>query len=162
MTGINQNRIVMQLNLLTAQLAEISVSYKSKVKYSEMRSIVTSKDAVDVFREIWSNTMEIREEFYILLLNRANKVKAWYRVSEGGVSGTVVDPKMIFSVALKCAACSVIMAHNHPSGNTKPSQQDLDLTKKIVAGGKFLEVSVLDHVIVTPDTFYSFADEGLM
>jgi DNA repair protein RadC len=152
----------MQLNLLTAQLAEISVSYKSKVKFSEMRTITTSKDAVDVFREVWSNTMEVREEFYILLLNRANKVKAWYRVSEGGVTGTVVDPKMIFSVALKCGACSVIMAHNHPSGATKPSQQDIDLTKKIVSGGKFLEVSVLDHVIMTQETFFSFADEGMM
>jgi DNA repair protein RadC len=152
----------MQQNLFTSQLSEIQVSYKSKVKFSEMRQIATSKDAEEIFRSIWSDGMEFREEFYMLLLNRANRVKGWYRVSEGGTAGTVVDPKIIFSIALKCNACAIMMAHNHPSGNTKPSAQDLEMTKKIVAGGKLLEISVLDHLILTSEKYLSFADEGLI
>jgi DNA repair protein RadC len=152
----------MQQNLFTSQLSEIQVSYKSKVKFSEMRVVTSSKDAEEIFRSIWSDGMEFREEFYMLLLNRANRVKGWYRVSEGGTTGTVVDPKIIFSIALKCNACGIMMAHNHPSGNTKPSAQDLEITKKIVAGGKLLEIAVLDHLILTSESFLSFADEGLM
>jgi len=152
----------MQQNLFTSQLAEIKVSYSSKVKYADMKCISTSKDAEEIFRSIWSDSMEFREEFYILLLNRANKVKGWYRISQGGVSGTVVDPKIIFSVALKCHACGIMLAHNHPSGNTCPSSQDKDLTKKIVAGGKLLEIPVLDHIILTFENYLSFADEGWM
>jgi DNA repair protein RadC len=152
----------MQPNLFNSNLAEIQVSYKSKVKFSEMRKIVSSKDAEEIFRIVWSDSMELREEFYMLLLNRANKVLGYYRLSEGGTSGTVVDPKLVFSVALKCHASSIILSHNHPSGNTQPSQADLSLTKSLVSGGKFLEISVLDHIIVTSESFFSFADEGLI
>ena len=150
----------MQPNLLNYNLAEIQVSYKSKVKYSEMSKIISSKDAEDIFRKIWSNEIEFREEFNLLLLNRANKVLGWYRISTGGMAGTVVDPKLIFSIALKCNASNIIMAHNHPSGNLKPSQADLELTKKLVSGGKLLEITVLDHLILSKEGFYSFADEG--
>jgi len=86
----------------------------------------------------------------------------WYRVSEGGTAGTVVDAKIIFSIALKCHACGIMMAHNHPSGNTTPSVQDVDLTKKLISGGKLLEICVLDHLILTSEKFLSFADEGLI
>ena len=127
-----------------------------------MKQVITSKDVEENFRNIWSDGMEFREEFYIMLLNRANKIKGWFRVSEGGTAGTVVDPKVIFAIALKCNSCGIVMAHNHPSGNCKPSQQDIDLTKKIVSGGKLLEISVLDHVILTKENYYSFADEGMM
>ena len=128
-----------------------------------MTPIKCSKDAETLLRSIWNmDTIELKEEFCILLLSRANKVKGYYKVSEGGVSGTVVDPKIIFSVALKCSACAIVLAHNHPSGNTTPSMQDLELTKKLVAGGKLLEISVLDHLILTTEEYYSFADEGVM
>ena len=152
----------MQPNLFNSNLAEIQVSYKSKVKYSEMRKIISSKDAEEILRNVWSNVMELREEFYMLVLNRANKVLGYYLISQGGTAGTVVDPKLIFSVALKCHASAIILAHNHPSGNTKPSEADLKLTKNLVAGGKLLEISVLDHLILTSENFFSFADEGLM
>jgi DNA repair protein RadC len=150
----------MQPNLFNSNLAEIQVTYKAKVKFSDMRKITTSKNAEEIFRIIWSDCMELREEFYILLLNRANRVLGWYRISEGGASGTVVDAKLIFSVALKCNACGIILAHNHPSGNTKPSEADGSLTKRIVDGGKLLEISVFDHLILTTDYYLSFADEG--
>ena len=106
--------------------------------------------------------MEFKEEFYVILLNRANKVLGWYKVSEGGMSGTVVDPKLIFSIALKGLACSIVLAHNHPSGNLQPSSQDITLTKRLKAAGELLEIPVLDHLILSNEGFYSFSDEGMM
>ena len=152
----------MQPNLLNYNLAEIQVSYRTTVKASERRKITNSKDSESVFREIWSDSMELKEEFYILLLNRANKVLGWYKVSEGGMSGTVVDPKLIFSVALKGLACSIFLAHNHPSGNLLPSSQDIEITKRLKQAGELLEILVLDHLILSSEGYYSFADEGMM
>ncbi len=102
------------------------------------------------------------EEFWILLLSRNNKVIGKELISKGGLSGTVADPKIIFNIALLHQASSIILAHNHPSGNLKPSQQDLDLTKKLRQAGKILEINVIDHLIITDDRFLSFADEGLL
>ena len=152
----------MQPNLLNYNLAEIEVSYRTKVKASERRKITSSKDAESIFREIWSSSMEFKEEFYIILLNRANQVLGWYKISEGGMSGTVVDPKLVFSIALKSLASSLVVAHNHPSGNLKPSTEDINLTKRLKEAGALLEIPVLDHLILTNDGYYSFGDEGMM
>ena len=102
------------------------------------------------------------EEFWIVLLNRANKITSKHLISKGGQAGTVADPKIIFNTVLQYQAASVILAHNHPSGNLKPSSADISLTNKLVASGKLLDVSVLDHLIITDKDYYSFADEGLM
>lgn len=102
------------------------------------------------------------EEFWILLLNRSNKVISRQRISIGGVSGTVVDAKIIFKKALDLLACSIILCHNHPSGSLKPSQADIDITRKLKKAGEVLEVAVLDHLIISENGFYSFADEGGM
>jgi len=102
------------------------------------------------------------EEFWIVLLNRANKVIDTKLVGRGGVSSTVVDSKVIFSFALESLASGIILAHNHPSGNLKPSNSDIRLTKKIVDAGKIMEVPVLDHIIVGDNDYFSFADEGLI
>jgi len=122
--------------------------------------IRTSEDA----HKIISHTIKDLEyeEFWILLLNRSNEVIAKKEISKGGVSGTVVDAKLVFNEALKQLASSIILCHNHPSGNLKPSQADIDLTRKIKAAGKTLDISVLDHLIVSEKGFYSFADEGMM
>ena len=152
----------MQPNLLNYNLAEIQVSYRTTVKASERRKITTSKDAESIFREIWSSGMEFKEEFYIILLNRANQVLGWYKVSEGGMSGTVVDPKLIFSIALKGLSSSIIICHNHPSSNLKPSNEDINLTKRLKQAGELLEIPVLDHLILTTDGCYSFGDEGMI
>lgn len=152
----------MKTNLFNSNLAEIEVTYRTKVPAADRRKISSSRDANEIFREIWSDTLEFREEFYILLLNRANKVLGWYRVSSGGLTGTVADTRIIFSVALKSLACAIVLAHNHPSGNLQPSEADLSLTKNLAAAGKILEITVLDHLILTKDSFYSFADEGNM
>jgi DNA repair protein RadC len=85
-----------------------------------------------------------------------------FEVSSGGVTGTVADPKLIFVAALKANACAIVISHNHPSGNLKPSQQDEQLTQKINQAGKFLDIKLLDHIIVTSEGYYSFADEGLI
>ncbi|WCT13595.1 RadC family protein [Mucilaginibacter jinjuensis] len=102
------------------------------------------------------------EEFWILLLSRNNKVIGKELISKGGLSGTVADPKIIFNIALLHQASSIILAHNHPSGNLKPSQQDIDLTRKLHQAGKILDINVFDHLIITDDGFLSFADEGLL
>ena len=122
--------------------------------------IITSKDAVDIFQPLLGDISH--EEFWILFLNRANMATGKHAVSSGGMSGTVVDPKMIFKAALEAKAVGIILCHNHPSGNVKPSQQDIDLTKKLTAAGKLMEISVLDHIIVAQSGHYSFADEGMM
>ena len=121
-----------------------------------------SSDSFDVFKTLMNDEVDYRENFYMLCLSRANNLIGWYRVSVGGTDGTVVDPKVIFSIALNCTASAIILGHNHPSGNIKPSQQDIDLTTKLVGAGKLLSIAVLDHMIVTEDAYYSFADEGLM
>lgn len=119
-----------------------------------------SKDVYDLMQ---GNLADLaHEEFWILLLNRANMVEQRIMISKGGVAGTVVDNKIIFKHALAQLASSIILVHNHPSGNNRPSQADIAITKKICASGKLLDISVLDHVIVAGKEFYSFADENMM
>jgi len=145
------------------QIQEVQLSYKTHVKPSERPHVGSSRDAYQIFLKMWnSDTLELCEEFKILLLNRANKVLGIFNLSKGGVSGTVADPKMIFVAALKANASGIILAHNHPSGNLNPSQPDLDLTRKCKEAGKFLEIPVLDHIILTTEKYYSFADEGIL
>jgi DNA repair protein RadC len=95
-----------------------------------------------------------------MLLNRQNKVTGIFTVSLGGIAGTVADPKLIFGCALKAAASGIILAHNHPSGCLQASHADIDLTKKLRDGGKLLDIQILDHIIITGEAYFSFADEG--
>jgi DNA repair protein RadC len=152
----------MQQNLIISNLAEIKVAYSTKVKFRDMQKITCSGDSESMLRKIWSAHLELREEFYLLLLNRANKVIGWHCISQGGISSTVVDIRLIFSIALKCVACGIIVAHNHPSGNLQPSEADIALTKKINEAGKLLDISLLDHIILSNEGCYSFTDEGLL
>jgi DNA repair protein RadC len=145
------------------EVAEIQLTYKSKVKASLRPKITSSKDCDNVLRKYWDdNKIEFVEQFKVILLNRANKVIGLYEVSTGTTTHTVADPRLIFVAAIKANACAIILSHNHPSGNLSPSQADIDLTKKMKEAGKFLEVSVLDHIIMTSEAYYSFADEGLL
>lgn len=102
------------------------------------------------------------EEFMALYMNRANKVLGWSLISSGGLSGTVADPRVIYQIALKANASSIIVAHNHPSGNTKPSESDRRLTKKLRNAGDFLDINLLDHLILTDEKYFSFAEEGII
>lgn len=150
------------LNLFTSNLREIEVYYKNKVRISDMEKVCGSRDVYDVLQRVWSPKIDHVEEFIVLCLNRANKVLGWAKISQGGLSGTVADPKVIFQVALKSNACSLILAHNHPSGNLQPSEADIHLTRKLKDAGTLLDLPVLDHLIVSSEGFYSFADEGLI
>jgi len=119
--------------------------------------------SIDVFNYIIGDLQDLRhEEFWILLLNRSNTVIYKHQISSGGVSGTLADPKMIFKIALDNLASSIILIHNHPSGNLKPSEADIRLTKKLKDSGTLLDIPVLDHLIVTDSAYYSFADEGIL
>ena len=125
------------------------------------RSII--RESRDVYNIMVSKIAELNfEEFWTLYLNRANKIIAYDKISRGGVSGTVVDPKLIFKNALKHLASSIILVHNHPSGQLKPSNADISITKKLKEAGNVLEIEVLDHLIISDEGFFSFADEGLL
>lgn len=146
------------------RLAEIQVRYSHRVSRKDAVQVTSSLDVFNILMAIWEQELiAYREAFVVLLLNRANKVMGYRWISHGGISGTVVDVRHIFALALKCNATSVIIAHNHPSTNLQPSQADIDLTRKIRQGGELIDILVLDHIIVTPDhRYFSFADEGLI
>jgi len=143
------------------KVSEIKLSYKTKFKASERPQIKTSQTAADILRSVWSDDIGFIEEFNVLLLNRANRVLGVVNISKGGVAGTVVDAKIIFSAAILACASSLILSHGHPSGNLKPSQADLDITKKLKKAGEVLDIAVLDHLILTTEDYYSMADNGV-
>jgi DNA repair protein RadC len=122
--------------------------------------VKSSRDGYNIMRR---HLMDLNhEEFWIMLIGRSSKVLAKELVSKGGLSGTVADPKIIFHMALQHQASAIIMVHNHPSGNLKPSREDLVLTKKIADAGRMLDINVLDHLIITDSGYFSFGDEGLL
>jgi len=150
-----------QANLF--QVSEIKVSYLPKFRASERPQIHQSKQAYEILINNWDHgRLEMQEQMKVILLNQANAVLGIFDVSTGGVAGTYCDPKIIFAAALKANSSNIILAHNHPSGNLKPSSQDLNLTRKMVEAGKFLDLFVIDHIIVTKRAYYSFGDEGLI
>jgi DNA repair protein RadC len=122
--------------------------------------IKSSKDAYEILRHHVQDLNH--EEFWLLCLSRSGAVIAEHRIGEGGITGTVADPRKIFKLALDQMATGIIVCHNHPSGNLSPSEQDKDLTSKIRAAGKLLDINLMDHLIITQKQYYSFADEGLL
>ena len=144
-------------------VAEVSLTYLTKVKPSDRPAIKNSHDAHKIFFDSWDqSTIEHKETFKMLLLNRANKVLGITTISEGGLSGTVTDVRLIYQYAIKGNASGIIIAHNHPSGNISPSESDMKITNKIKEAGNLLDIQLLDHIIITPemDLYRSFADEG--
>jgi len=144
-------------------VAEIEISYSSQIKPSERPKITTQNDVYRLFIDTWDKTkIELVEQFKVMLLNRCNRVLGICTLTSGNVTGTIADPKQIFSVALKANATSVIIGHNHPSGSLIPSAHDYDITRKIKAAGDLLDLKVTDHLIITLEGFYSFASEGVL
>ena len=139
----------------------IEVKYKGKKK-TELKKLCSSKETYEVLKLLYDeSSIHWQEEMILLCMNRANKVLGYYKVSKGGTTGTVCDPKMIFTTALQIAGTtSIILSHTHPSGNLTPSRPDEELTEKIKNAGRLLDIVLLDHVIVTDEGYYSFADEG--
>jgi DNA repair protein RadC len=146
---------------LYGTIGEAKISYRSTGKPFAAAS--SSRDAYDFLMGIWDeDTIEYTESFCVICLNRRNKIIAYRFIGHGGVSGVVADLKNIFQVALLTNSSAIIISHNHPSGNLKPSNQDIRLTRNAAEAGKVLDLPVLDHLIVTVDGYYSFADEGLL
>ncbi len=144
-------------------IAEIRVSYTPAK--SEKPKITTSRDAQEIFQEFFPpDTIQLQEHFMVMYLNRANRVIGVYLVSIGGITGTVADIRLILGVALKTAAVGLILAHNHPSGNLKPSRADEELTSRIKEAARYMDINVLDHLILATEeqSYYSFADEGIL
>jgi DNA repair protein RadC len=133
---------------------------RTKDSAIERKDFKTSRNVFEFFHTKLADLPH--EEFWILLLNRASKLIKEISISSGGISGTVVDAKMVFKPALEQRASSIILCHNHPSGNRNPSMEDIALTKKLKEAGKALDIAVFDHIIICNDTYYSFADEGLI
>ena len=150
-------------NVFLNNLAEVKVTYSHKVPASERRAVRCSRDAFQVAQVIIPmDQVEHHEFFSIILLSRSNKVLGYNRISEGGISGTIVDVRLIFQVALKTNASAIILVHNHPSGNLSPSEPDKKITRDIKEAGKLLKIDILDHIILASDNFYSMADNNLL
>ena len=149
---------------MKSKVNEISLRYKNHYKLKNAPKISSSNKAAEIFLECWEgDLMELQECFLIMFLNNSNKVKGFLRLSKGGITGTLVDIRILFAVALKSLSTAIILAHNHPSGNLTPSESDKALTTKIKQAGEFMDIKVLDHIILIPDgNYFSFADEGLL
>lgn len=146
-------------------VSEIDIVYKRKVtcKVSERPLISCASDGYQVCLHYWNgDKIDLLEEFKVLFLSRANRVLQILPLSQGGMTGTVADPRLILAAAVKVAACAMILVHNHPSGSLKPSKADEELTFKIRAAANYFDIKVLDHLIITSEGYYSFTDEGLL
>ncbi|AJA68931.1 RadC-like protein [Myroides sp. A21] len=143
--------------------SEVELIYKSKVKASQRPQITSSYSAYQIALKAWdSNKIELLEQFKVLMLSNNNKVLGVLEVSSGGITGTIVDLRIIFSALLKANATAFLIVHNHPSGKLAPSDADRQITRKIKEVSKILDITLLDHLIITAESYYSFADEGIL
>ena len=124
------------------------------------KTLKSSDESADFIRNFYGDDLEIYESMFILMLNKKNDTIGYAKISQGGICGTVVDVRLVAKYAVDSLATSVILAHNHPSGNTKPSEQDKAITSKIKNALELLDITLLDHIILTIDNYYSFADNG--
>jgi DNA repair protein RadC len=145
------------------QLPELRIKVERKDGDGQVYKVKQSSNAAEFFRTIFNaDTILWTEESAMMCLNRANEVIGYFKVSSGGTAATIMDAKVIFTQALQSGAHSIILAHNHPSGNLQASEQDMKLTKQLVNAGSVLDIRVLDHIILTDKGHMSMADEGLM
>lgn len=162
---MNTKQVQASTGISQASAAKLKASFEiwsrtTAAKEQLTNRISCARDAYQLMKPKIAHLLH--EEFWIILLTRSNTVMQHIQISKGGVSGTVADPKLIFSHALNFKASALILVHNHPSGNKQPSQADIQLTKKAKQAGEMLEISVLDHVICTDDGYFSFNDEGML
>ncbi len=142
-------------------IAALELGKRMKVLESPQRiRINNSKLVFEAIRNEISDLLH--EEFWVLYLDRSNHIIRKSNISKGGVSGTVVDARIIFKQAIENLASSIVLCHNHPSGNLKPSEEDIRITKKLKDAGKLVEIAIIDHIIIAGNNFFSFADEGLL
>jgi len=143
------------------QVAELLVSYSPQIVSAQ--KISNSRETYSLITNHWNlNTIEMLEEVKIVLLNKANKVLGVYDLSKGGISSSIIDIKIVLSIALKTLASGIIIVHNHPSGNLVASQADVSITEKLKSACKIIELNLLDHLIISSEDYFSFADEGML
>lgn len=148
---------------MSQTISEINISYTPSPHSRKMRPIQNSEDAYNLLKKLYSQELICaREEFIVIYLNNAGRVLGYYKAFTGGITSVTCDLKLILSVGLKSLATSIILSHNHPSGNLKPSVGDINLTKKMHKASKLLDIHLFDHILITDEGYYSFADEGLM
>ena len=149
---------------MKSKVNEIKVSYRERITSDFWHQIKSSHDAAELVYEHWdSNTIGLHESFKVVLLNNSNKVKGIYQLSKGGITGTMVDLRILFALILKTLTIGIILVHNHPSGTLKPSGVDKGLTAKIKRAADLFDIKVLDHLIIVPNgDYYSFADNELL
>lgn len=144
-------------------VAEVQLSYKPHFKAQERPQVNSAKQAYQILLDSWDKSLiNYLEQAKMILLNRNNRVLGLVDLSTGGGGSTVMDSKVIFAVALKATATSIIIAHNHPSGNIRPSSQDITVTEKLVKAAKILEIDIHDHLILSENSYFSMAEEGMM
>lgn len=146
------------------ELNEYEVEYKLSAKKKDFKraKIKNSKDAADYARQFYFDDLMIYESVFILMTNRRNNTCGYAKISQGGISGTVVDIRLILKYAIERLASGIILVHNHPSGNMLPSPQDIQITKKLKEAARWMDISLLDSIIISEDGHYSLADEGLL
>lgn len=147
---------------MNTKVAEVSLKYCNEKSYDEMPVLTSPEKAARFLRSIWDkDTIELREEFYVVLLNQAKHVLGYSRISIGTVNSTLVQPSSVFQLGILSNCSGVLLAHSHPSGNLNPSTQDVILTKKLRDGGALLGIEIIDHLILTKESYTSMKDEGL-
>lgn len=150
-----------KIRIMVNKIAEVEVSYKPKMLVDY--SISNSRKSFELMLEHWDkNIIEMQEEVKVILLNRKNKVLGIYSLAKGGITSCVVDVRIILSIALKTLSTGVILIHNHPSGSLNPSREDKKITEQLKKSFEIMGIELLDHLIVTKNGYFSFADEGLL
>lgn len=149
---------------MKSKVNEIAISYSDNTSNNLLPKVTSSETAAEIAYNQWNkNTIGLHESFKIMLLNNSNRVKGIYEVSTGGITGTLVDIRILFAVLLKSLSTAVILLHNHPSGTLIPSREDKITTKKIIKSGELFDIKVLDHLILVPGgDYFSFADNVLL
>jgi DNA repair protein RadC len=158
--GVDLNELDNKLKTLKKefQVREIDITFKKeKIAYNRVGS---SSDAYKFIKDVLFEGMEVQEHFVVLFLSQSNQIIGYYRHSKGTINSTQVDIELILAVAIKTLSKAMIVSHNHPSGNKNPSDADRRMTKKLKQAAAVFNISVLDHIIVTSDDYYSFADNG--
>lgn len=148
---------------LVKKFEEVQLVYRNRTPAAKRPKVNSPQQAYDVLLNSWNmDQMELLEECKLLLLDRRLRLMSVASISKGGLSGTLVDPKVVFSIALKRRATSIILAHNHPSGNLQPSHADIQLTRNFMAAGKLLQIPLEDHLIITKEGYHSMISDGYL
>ena len=144
------------------EIAEVSISYKAGIHTANRNKIGSSHCVYEIAKEVAKEHMEHHECMYIMMLNNSNKVLGVAKLSQGGITGTLVDIRIMFQNLIKANATAFIMVHNHPSGTLRPSEADKHITKKAKSAAEMMDIKLLDHLIITSESYFSFADEGIL